>query len=347
MSLSVDFPSSATERRRAKIQDLAHISRMRVPSISALNTIIISFIIPTAEAAILLTGQEAQCIPAALKPARRLGLSFIPMERIGVRTRSSAKQLRLQMRSPLSRHFSPGPMLLLPEAKVPSSRPFLFSASSDNEPGGDEDENDEDSDRSSYDPFTAASELLPEPYSDEETLLQIHFVSEQRSGTGAFQELLQYTEQYPFAAVLPVQPLSYFRTRKASPSPSGVDQDEVDANFVRNGIMTESVDVSFLRKKTDLKPGQDGGIRFFIFMVPAIEEKLQSSILLVAKRNSAGQAISKIFAEKLIVLSYVQSIVPTKSLSSASGSSIPISTNNFPPTKTGALSIRSIYHKWM
>ena len=119
-------------------------------------------------------------------------------------------------------------------------------------------------------------EETPVDYDQEETLMQIHLLSDDTKEI-AIQEISKYTQQFPFSAILPVQPLQYL------PSPDG------------------GVEVTFLRKKTKEKGSMDGGIRFFI-----TEERNGYDV--IAKRNSKGQTISKAFSEKLIIQAFVKGI---------------------------------------
>ena len=115
-------------------------------------------------------------------------------------------------------------------------------------------------------------------YDTEETLLQIHLSP--LPGVAfedALSKISKYTRSFPFAVVLPVQPLQYMPT-----SDGGVD-------------------IRFLRKKTKEKGSLDGGLRFFI-------RKERNGIEVIVKRNSEGQSISKMFSEKLIVQSFVKGI---------------------------------------
>lgn len=135
----------------------------------------------------------------------------------------------------------------------------------------------------------------------------------------------QYIRSYPFAAVLPVQPL------QALPTDDG------------------GLELKFLRKKTNFKPGVDGGVRFF---VNVRDDEEDDSIEVILKRNSEGQSIPKMFAEKLIVQSFVKGMA----LGSDSGNDTnngnepsPVKVPNTrieSPTKDMA-KIQSIFHKWI
>ena len=89
----------------------------------------------------------------------------------------------------------------------------------------------------------------------------------------------KYTQGFPFAAVLPVQPLQYLPTAEGG------------------------VELLFLRKKTKEKGSIDGGMKFSV--KPGIDS---SHIEIVVKRNSEGQTISKLFTEKLVVSAYCSGI---------------------------------------
>ena len=114
---------------------------------------------------------------------------------------------------------------------------------------------------------------------DEETLLKINLAVIHSSEEDALARVQKYTQGFPFAAVLPVQPLQYLPT------------------------MEGGVDVIFLRKKTTEKGSIDGGMRFYV------RSGVDSShVEIEVKRNSEGQTISKLFTEKLVVLAYCSGI---------------------------------------
>jgi len=94
-----------------------------------------------------------------------------------------------------------------------------------------------------------------------------------------YKSLSKFMQKFPFAAVLPVQPLQYLPT----------DDD--------------GVDVRFLRKKTEEKGSIDGGIRFSIE-----QQEDGNSIQITARRNSEGQSVPKIFSEKLVITAFVSKI---------------------------------------
>lgn len=113
---------------------------------------------------------------------------------------------------------------------------------------------------------------------DEETLLRINLVVLSYS-EDALVRVQKYTQAFPFAAVLPVQPLQYLPTSEGG------------------------VEVLFLRKKTKEKGSVDGGMKFFV--KPGVDN---AHIEIVVKRNSEGQTISKLFTEKLVVSAYCSGI---------------------------------------
>jgi hypothetical protein len=115
-------------------------------------------------------------------------------------------------------------------------------------------------------------------YDAEETIMKLHFeINENVDKTFAMERMSRYCQSFPFAAVLPVQPLQYLPTTDGG------------------------VDVRFLRKKTQEKGSIDGGVRFFI-------SEDRDGIDVIAKRNSQGQTVSKTFSEKLVVLSFVKRV---------------------------------------
>lgn len=154
-------------------------------------------------------------------------------------------------------------------------------------------------------------------YSQEETLLCIDLSV--RSGVevdDALAAVSRYCQSFPFAAVLPVQPLQYLPVQEDG-----------------------GVEVKFLRKKTDIKSGVDGGIRFFIDTVAAEdddddEDDDKDLIVIKAKRNSKGQVIAKLMAEKLVVTSFVAGITGEED-------------KRFGKPPTDLVDVKSIYHKWM
>ena len=130
----------------------------------------------------------------------------------------------------------------------------------------------------------------------------------------------QYIRSFPFAAILPVQPL------QALPTDDG------------------GLELKFLRKKTHIKSGVDGGIRFFV------NRGEDDKIEILVKRNSDGQSIPKMFAEKLVVQSFAKGMA----LGSDFGNDNSDETANIKvpntriesPTKD-MVQIQSVFHKWI
>jgi hypothetical protein len=190
-------------------------------------------------------------------------------------------------------------------------------------------------------------------YSKEETLLCLDLVVNPGVDVdAAVAKVSKFCQSFPFAAVLPVQPLHYVPVYEDG-----------------------GVEVKFLRKKTTEKSSIDGGIRFFVTCLPAQSEKdvepaaadlpfvdaeedddddndgamerndvdattfsvspSRSVIQITAKRNSRGQTIAKLFAEKLVITSFVASISGTAT--SAFGTTAPLD----------HVQVQSLYHKWM
>ena len=132
-----------------------------------------------------------------------------------------------------------------------------------------------------------------ETFMDEtdETLLRINFSFEHASEEkNALDAVRQYTKSFPFAAVLPVQPLTYL--------PVQMPDGEI------------ALKVTFLRKKTEEKDSKDGGMLFQcrIASNDITNEDDELKINLVAKRVSKGQTVSKIFSEKQIILAFVEGL---------------------------------------
>lgn len=125
----------------------------------------------------------------------------------------------------------------------------------------------------------------------DETLLRINFSFEHASEEkNALDAVRQYTKSFPFAAVLPVQPLTYLPVQ------------------MPDGEM--ALKVTFLRKKTEEKDSKDGGMLFQcrIASNDITNEDDELKINLVAKRVSKGQTVSKIFSEKQIILAFVEGL---------------------------------------
>eukprot|EP00980_Cylindrotheca_fusiformis_P027973 scaffold22575_cov141-Cylindrotheca_fusiformis.AAC.4 len=114
-------------------------------------------------------------------------------------------------------------------------------------------------------------------YSTEETLMKIHVAVADAQDENTKTRISKYTQSFPFAVILPVQPLQYL------PMADG------------------GVEVTFLRKKTREKGSFDGGLRFFI-------QEDRNGYDIVCKRNSNGQTVSKMFSEKQIVLAFLKGI---------------------------------------
>jgi hypothetical protein len=210
--------------------------------------------------------------------------------------------------------------------------------------------------------------------SKEETLLCVHLQwipSSDYDPRQSGEILMNYTRSFPFAAVLPVQPLTYL------PTPDGVE-------------------VTFLRKKTETKPTNDGGIRFTVQpLAPsssssaagaaastsagarqdsagspvslasgafsaaerasratagepedsaAAQAAAARAWMLTARRNAEGQSIAKLFSEKIIVQEFLDGLtgasqkffVQNQGSDTVSGAQ-----------PRDALQVTSVYHKWL
>jgi len=131
-------------------------------------------------------------------------------------------------------------------------------------------------------PSAASSPFETEPLADnEEILLKMNLSVEPGADPeDALAKVQAYTQAFPFAAVLPVQPLQYLPTHEGG------------------------VDVLFLRKKTKEKGSVDGGIRFFVSLVDGD----QTTVDVEVKRNSKGQVVNKMFTEKMVIQAYSEGI---------------------------------------
>eukprot|EP00536_Pseudo-nitzschia_multiseries_P000760 jgi/Psemu1/321773/estExt_fgenesh1_pg.C_90045 len=152
---------------------------------------------------------------------------------------------------------------------------------------------------------------------DEEILLRMNLgINTGADPDSCLEAVRKYTKSFPFAAVLPVQPLTYI------PSDDG-----------------RGVKVTFLRKKTKEKGSVDGGIDFFVDFTTKKDDANMDPlggkrIRLLATRNSEGQTISKIFSEKLIVLAFVKGIAGEDA-------------NKANDDLSSMISVESVFHKWM
>jgi hypothetical protein len=112
---------------------------------------------------------------------------------------------------------------------------------------------------------------------EEETLLRMRLVVQDRVDVDqALAAVQSYTQSFPFAIILPVQPMQYLPTLQGG------------------------VDVLFLRKKTPEKGSVDGGLHIEIF------SNRHDEIEIFVTRNAQGQVVSKVFSEKLIVQALVK-----------------------------------------
>lgn len=182
--------------------------------------------------------------------------------------------------------------------------------------------------RSSRQPARSRTELFSSEESIDtsgETLLRINFSVVQGAGifesyaNNALEAVRSYTQSFPFAAVLPVQPLTYLPVKMSDGSPA--------------------LKVTFLRKKTAEKGSQDGGIVFTSRLVseedcdPNGLENYVLRIELQAKRITEGQTIPKIFSEKQICLAFI------KGLSEKKGQEL--------LAEGGGVVVDSVFHIWM
>jgi len=171
----------------------------------------------------------------------------------------------------------------------------------------------------------------------DETILRINFSYEynkddddDKGGSSALSAVQDYTRSFPFAAVLPVQPLTYLPVK-------------IDASASRSLVVpTDSnigLKVTFLRKKTAEKGSQDGGMLFSSCLVSEEDmdedgemENYKKKVQLTAWRLTEGQTVSKYFSEKQIVLAFV------KGLSEGKGKEL---------LDKGNVELESVFHLWM
>jgi hypothetical protein len=172
-------------------------------------------------------------------------------------------------------------------------------------------------------------------YSTEEILLRMHLMPQ--AGVTlekALEKVQAYSQSFPFAAVLPVQPLMYLPT---------------DAG---------GVEIKFLRKKTVTKSGMDGGLCFFIETVDSNNddentEDESNMIQVTVKRNSAGQSIRKMFAERLVVTRYVASLaadaatLADAAITDATDSTLIVQCSRPSPVTENVVRVTSLFHQWM
>jgi hypothetical protein len=160
-----------------------------------------------------------------------------------------------------------------------------------------------------------SSEEETTDYTQEEILLCIDLAVQPGVPVDeAVAKVSKFCQSFPFAAVLPVQPLHYMPVYEDG-----------------------GVEVKFLRKKTVTKSSVDGGIRFFLQTMPGDDTEESddpTTIEVTAKRNSKGQVIAKLMAEKLVVTNFVAGITGEE-----------VARFGNPPTDF--VQVKSLYHKWM
>lgn len=135
----------------------------------------------------------------------------------------------------------------------------------------------------------------------QDILMKLSFSVKKKDGTNVEEcaEILQsYVASFPFAAVLPVQPLTYTPRR-------GRETNNDDSNDRYPGVS-----VVFLRKKTKEKEAIDGGIEFLISVQNSSQGQQGTNVIqLLAIRNTKGQTVSKVFSEGLIIKSFVSGLI--------------------------------------
>ena len=203
--------------------------------------------------------------------------------------------------------------------------------------------------RTSPSDSSASDDLLD--ITGEETILRINFSFDSHNGTSALAAVRMYTKSFPFAAVLPVQPLTYIPGKRVfqeflvnyyhfSSRVNLCILPIIYTPIVKMPDGNPAVRVSFLRKPTAEKGGTDGGILFSSSLVSeedcdedGILDNYKQSIQLSAWRITKGQTVSKYFSEKQIVQSFV------KGLSEDRGEQL--------LRESGNVEVESVFHLWM
>jgi hypothetical protein len=161
----------------------------------------------------------------------------------------------------------------------------------------------------------------------QDILMKISFsvINDETNAQDCAENLQSYVASFPFAAVLPVQPLTYTPRAKTN-----------DGRHPYPGVS-----VTFLRKKTKEKGEIDGGIEFLISVDDSKKEHGDNAIIqLLAVRNTEGQTVSKVFSEGLIIKSFVSGLLGDHE---DDGARVGIGKDSL----LDCLSIKSCIHKWM
>lgn len=142
----------------------------------------------------------------------------------------------------------------------------------------------------------------------EETLLRLNLsVLDSSNDEEALFAVQNFLQSFPFAVVLPVQPMNYFPTLEGG------------------------VDLLFMRKKTQEKGSIDGGVK--IYITPTLDG---TTIEVVMKRNSNGQTVSKQFSEKLIVQALVKAFGGGEDAD-----------DRIPPAPLHLVTVDSVFYPWL
>lgn len=149
------------------------------------------------------------------------------------------------------------------------------------------------------------------PNDKEETLLRLRLaLRDNDDNDKALAAVQSFCQSFPFAVILPVQPMQYLPTLEGG------------------------VDVVFMRKKTQQKGSVDGGMKIYISQCNSDSDDNDTSIEVLIKRNSKGQVVSKMFSEKLIVQALVKAF---------SGET----DDRIPEAPLDLVEIQSVFHKWL
>jgi hypothetical protein len=133
-------------------------------------------------------------------------------------------------------------------------------------------------------------------------------------------QISQYTRGFPFAVLLPTQPL------QALPTDDG------------------GMEIKFMQRTPDMKIRTDGGVRIFVRA-----QDQDDRIEVFIKRSTEGQSTPKEHVEKLIVKSFLKGMTMG---SEHNNNAVDISPIKVPQTRVVSptkdmVQIQSVFHKWI